>query len=189
LDWTFQEGDWVLLKLKPYRQMSMKSQQPFKLSRRFVGPFQVRRRIGEVAYELDLPSTAKIHHVFHVSKLRPYHGTPPSEPPTLPISVTSTAVQMEPQQLLGSRTLLANSGSVQQLLVQWKGLKEEVATWENLEEFVSTWPDYNLEDKIPFKGGSNVTKTKHGIIGGPGQVSVSQTEPLGRGKRETKRPK
>jgi len=92
LDQTFQEGDWVLLKLQPYRQTSLKHHQPFKLSRWFVGPFCVNRRIREVGYELDLPPTTKIYPVFHVSKLRPYYGTPYVEPLALPTSVKSTTV-------------------------------------------------------------------------------------------------
>nr|KYP49132.1 hypothetical protein KK1_029164 [Cajanus cajan] len=57
-DHTFIEGDWVLLRLQPYRQGSVCHRKGQKLARRFYGPFQVRHRIGTVAYELDLPTTS-----------------------------------------------------------------------------------------------------------------------------------
>ena len=44
-----------------------------KLSPRFVGPFEILKRIGKVAYELTLlPTLAGVHNVFHVSMLRKY---------------------------------------------------------------------------------------------------------------------
>ena len=44
-----------------------------KLSPRFVGPFEILKCIGKVAYELALPPTlAGVHNVFHVSLLRKY---------------------------------------------------------------------------------------------------------------------
>ena len=44
-----------------------------KLSPRFVGPFEILERIGQVAYRLALPlSLSGVHDVFHVSMLRKY---------------------------------------------------------------------------------------------------------------------
>ena len=51
----------------------MRSGKKGKLSPRFIGPFQIFSRVGEVAYKLDLPpSLSAIHIVFHVSMLRKY---------------------------------------------------------------------------------------------------------------------
>jgi len=44
-----------------------------KLSPKFLGPYQVSRRIGPVAYEIALPlQLVNLHSVFHVSHLRKY---------------------------------------------------------------------------------------------------------------------
>ncbi|XP_070004269.1 uncharacterized protein [Nicotiana sylvestris] len=46
-----------------------------KLSPRFISPFEVLQRVGEVAYELaQPPCLAGVHLVFHISMLRKYHG-------------------------------------------------------------------------------------------------------------------
>ncbi|MCI39935.1 hypothetical protein A2U01_0061167, partial [Trifolium medium] len=40
---------------------------------RFIGPFQILKRVGKVAYRIVLPpSLANLHDVFHVSQLRKY---------------------------------------------------------------------------------------------------------------------
>ena len=44
-----------------------------KLSLKFLGPYQISKRIGSVAYEIALPpQLANLHPVFHVSQLRKY---------------------------------------------------------------------------------------------------------------------
>lgn len=71
---NYQVGDWVLLKLRPRREVTTKGAQAItdKLAKRFYGPFQVLERIGPVAYKLQLPERAQIHPVFHCSKLKPF---------------------------------------------------------------------------------------------------------------------
>ncbi|CAL9238184.1 unnamed protein product, partial [Arabidopsis halleri] len=57
----FKIGDYVYLKLQPYRQHSMKNLKvPHKLSPRFYGPFCVKDRVGKVAYKLSLPPGSAI---------------------------------------------------------------------------------------------------------------------------------
>lgn len=55
---------------KPYRQHIVRLQQHPKLGRQYFGPFKILKRVGEVAYKLELPDDACIHPVFHVSLLK-----------------------------------------------------------------------------------------------------------------------
>ena len=54
-DQEFQVGDWVLIKLRPQRQVSVTGTTYSKLSKRYYGPFQIVERMGTVAYKLQLP--------------------------------------------------------------------------------------------------------------------------------------
>ncbi|KAI3670567.1 hypothetical protein L1987_87905 [Smallanthus sonchifolius] len=66
----FDVGDRVMLKVSPWKGI-IRFRKRGKLSPRFVGPFRIMARVGEVAYRLDLPDELSgIHPTFRVSHLR-----------------------------------------------------------------------------------------------------------------------
>ena len=66
----FEVGDYVLLKVSPWKGV-LRFRNKGKLGPRFIGPFKILKRVGEVAYVLELPEEMKgIHNTFHVSYLR-----------------------------------------------------------------------------------------------------------------------
>lgn len=70
----FHKGDFVYLRLQPYRQHSVVSYNSQKLSPKFYGAYEVLERIRTVAYRLALPLDAQIHLTFHVSSLKKQIG-------------------------------------------------------------------------------------------------------------------
>ena len=67
---AFEIGDHVYLRVSPMkgtRRFDIKG----KLAPRYVGPFKIVSKRGDLAYQLELPSNfANVHDVFHVSQLR-----------------------------------------------------------------------------------------------------------------------
>ena len=53
----FEEDDWVFVRLQPYKQLSLKKQGKNKLAPKLYGPFQINKKISEVAYGLELLET------------------------------------------------------------------------------------------------------------------------------------
>jgi hypothetical protein len=66
-DLSFEIGDFIYLKVSPMRG-TRRFKVKGKLALRYVGPFKIISRKGEVAYQLMLPpQLADVHDVFHVS--------------------------------------------------------------------------------------------------------------------------
>uniref|UniRef100_A0A1U7VS81 Uncharacterized protein LOC104221386 n=1 Tax=Nicotiana sylvestris TaxID=4096 RepID=A0A1U7VS81_NICSY len=87
-DLEFAVGDWVFLKVSPMKGV-MRFGKKGLLSPRYVGPYQIVQRIGQVAYKLDLPPELDaIYPVFHVSMLRKFLGDPSYISPIEDIQVT-----------------------------------------------------------------------------------------------------
>jgi hypothetical protein len=58
----------MYLKLQPYHQITTQGHTgTHKLKLKFYGPFEILKKVGAVAYKLNLSNGSLIHHVFHVS--------------------------------------------------------------------------------------------------------------------------
>jgi hypothetical protein len=150
----FSLGDQVLVKLQPYRQHFVALRKHQKLGLRYFGPFKVVAKIGDVAYRLALPPTAKIHPVFHVSQLKGFHGS--NSTPYIPLPLTTSEIGpiLQPISVLDTRIIIQGSTPVPQMLIQWEGLDPSAATWEDKAEIELIYPNFNLGDKVNFNGGS-----------------------------------
>jgi len=138
----FEVGDWVFLKLQPYRQTSIAVRRSLKLASKFYGPYQVIQKIGPVAYKLALPSTAKIHPVFHISQLKKKVGKH-VVPATDPLICSSGGQPLvEPVAILDRRMVKKGNIASTQILVQWANLLPEEATWEDYQFIRSQFPEF-----------------------------------------------
>ncbi|XP_070025282.1 uncharacterized protein [Nicotiana sylvestris] len=122
-------GEKVLLKVSPMKGV-MRFWKKCKLSARFIGPFEVLRRIGEVAYELALsPSLSSEHPVFHVSMLRKYIGDPSHVLNIRTVQLDGyLTYDMEPMAILESQVRKLRSKDIASVKVKWRGRLVDEAT-------------------------------------------------------------
>ena len=140
---SFNIGDKVWLSAK---EVKLKQPSP-KLGPRQLGPFEVTERIGDLDYRLKLPRTLRLHDVFHVDRLAPYHDNGIKAPPPPPVIVDG-----EERHELDSIIDSEYYGRGLRYLVKWTGYAIEQATWEPaskmrkqapeaVEEFHALYPD------------------------------------------------
>ncbi|GJZ75402.1 putative reverse transcriptase domain-containing protein [Tanacetum coccineum] len=73
----FQVGDRVMLKVSPQKGVIRFGNQG-KLNPRYIGPFKILKRVGPVAYKLELPEElSNVHSTFYVSNLKNVYLTNP----------------------------------------------------------------------------------------------------------------
>jgi hypothetical protein len=118
------EGDQVWLEGK---NLNVKGTR--KLLPKWYGPFKIEKKIGTVAYRLDLPSSMKIHNVFHVDLLLPYketeaHGPSYTRPPP---DLIEGEEEYEIESIRDARRF--GRGRKQQYLVHWKGYPSSDDSW------------------------------------------------------------
>ncbi|KAG8644092.1 hypothetical protein MANES_11G098550v8 [Manihot esculenta] len=153
----FQEGDWVYLKLQLYRQTSLALRKNLKLAAKYYGPYQVLKRVGKVAYQLQLPENTSIHHVFHVSLLKRKLGDI-VVPQTQLLTMVEEEVLVAPAAVLKTRTFERDGQFVNQNLIQWTNLTAEEAMWEDRAFIQAQFPEFQHPwGQECLNGGSIVT--------------------------------
>ena len=142
----FQVGDHVFLRVSPTRGV-MRFGVRGKLSPRYVGPFEVLDRVGEVAYRLALPpSLAGVHNVFHVSMLRKYVPDPSHVIELAPLRIREDLTYEErPVRIVDRKDQVLRRRTIPYVKVQWSHHSEREAIWE-LEETMRTQYTYLFEE-------------------------------------------
>jgi hypothetical protein len=98
----------------------------------YLGPFKVEAEIGKNAFQLKLPSSMKVHPVFHASRLAPWKpdqipGRTLEPPP--PITTPDGEEEYEVEEILDSKI----DKGVLCYHVKWKGYDTSNNTWERKE--------------------------------------------------------
>ncbi|KAA3467300.1 reverse transcriptase [Gossypium australe] len=123
----FQVGDFVYLKLQPYRQHTIKK------FPKFFRPLAIKVRIGNVAYKLKLPSSSRIHPTFHVSQLKKHVGKASVQFVLLVVG-TDDVMLKKPTRILERRIVKRGNQAVTEILVEWSNTLPEDLMWEPLQE-------------------------------------------------------
>ncbi|XP_047177224.1 uncharacterized protein LOC124844347 [Vigna umbellata] len=126
----FVVGDHVFLRLNPTTGVG-RVVRPKKLSPKFVGPYQILRRIGPVAYELSLPpQLSNLHPVFHVSQLRKYIADPSHVLELEDVRLRQDrTLEMQPVRVEDSHTKYYKRKAIRLVKVVWEE-KTGDSTWE-----------------------------------------------------------
>ncbi|KAK8931451.1 hypothetical protein KSP39_PZI016502 [Platanthera zijinensis] len=140
----FSVGDYVYLKVRPVRGVS-RIKRMKKLSPRFVGPFEVLERVGEVAYRLALPEEMSgVHDVFHVSYLRRAvrDSSQIISTEEAPIE-TDLSIGVRPVKIVDSRIQKLRNREIRMVKVLWMNCGRPEYTWEREDELKSN-ADYSF---------------------------------------------
>ena len=131
----FAVGDHVYLKVSLFKSIQRVRDQG-KLSPRYIGPFEIIERIGELAYRIALPPVLSgIHDVFHVSILRKYIPDPNRVVELEPVQLKENLTYEEqPIQILDRKEQKLHNKEIKYVKVLWQNHGYEEATWESEEE-------------------------------------------------------
>jgi hypothetical protein len=128
---TFQVGDFLYLKVSP-----MKGVQRFgakkNLAPRYVGPYQVIERKGEVVYKIQLlEDMSTAFPVFHVSRLKKCLRIPEEKVEVKDLKIGSDLVyQEQPVEILDTKDQITRNSTVKMYKILWSHHDEHDATWE-----------------------------------------------------------
>ncbi|WVZ52311.1 hypothetical protein U9M48_003384, partial [Paspalum notatum var. saurae] len=156
---TFKVNDFVYLKVSPMRgiwRFNIKG----KLAPRYIGPFKIVERKGEVAYKLELPpNISGILDVFHVSQLKKCLRVLEEQAPLEGLDVQEDLTYTEHRvKILETSERVTRNKRTKMCNVQRKHHTEHEATCEREEELRAAYPDlfashlYESRGEIPIKG-------------------------------------
>ncbi|XP_049382858.1 uncharacterized protein LOC125847237 [Solanum stenotomum] len=145
----FSIGDWVFMKVAPMKGV-MRFGKKGKLSPRYIGPYKIIQRVGQVAYELELPQElSAVHSVFHVLMLQKCIGDPFYITPIEDVQVTGDLAYEEvPIAILDHQVKKLRNKEMASVKVLGRNQQAEEVTWKVEEAMKSKYLIYlNLKGK------------------------------------------
>jgi hypothetical protein len=142
-DLSFEVGDFVYLKVSPMRGLCHFKVQG-KLALRFIRPFKILEKRGEVAYQLELSlQLSDVHDVFHVSQLKKCLHVPEEQLSMEDLDAKDDLSYQEyPVKILEMSERITQNKKIKMCKVQWSRLTKEEATWEREEELKADFPNF-----------------------------------------------
>ncbi|GJR33158.1 hypothetical protein Tco_1109390 [Tanacetum coccineum] len=137
----FEVGDKVMLKVSPWKGV-VRFGKRGKLNPRFVGPFKVIKRVGDVAYKLELPEElSRVHNTFHVSNLKKCHA---DEPLAVPLDGLHFDDKLqfveEPIEITDREVKQLKRSRIPLVKVRWNSKRGPEFTWECEDQFRKKYP-------------------------------------------------
>ena len=109
---------------------------------RYIGPYSITKRIGDLAYKLQLPfELAGVHPVFHVSQLRKCLRVPEESIPAEMVDLQDTLEYVEYlEKILDRAVKETRRTTIPYCKFLWSNHTEREATWEKEDDLKEKYP-------------------------------------------------
>ncbi|WVZ53307.1 hypothetical protein U9M48_004272 [Paspalum notatum var. saurae] len=138
---TFDEGEYMYLKVSPLRG-TKRFHTRGKLAPRYIGPFRIKQKVGDLAYELELPEhLSGVHPVFHISQLCKCLRLSEEQISQEAVDLQDNLEYLEyPVQILDRAEKGTRRTRIPVCKVLWSNHSEREATWEKETEWQEMYP-------------------------------------------------
>ncbi|GKE32132.1 putative reverse transcriptase domain-containing protein [Tanacetum coccineum] len=142
----FEVGDRVMLKVSPWKGV-IRFGKKGKLAPRYVGPFEILKRVGPVAYRLRLPEELSgVHDKFHVSNLKKCLADASFHVPLDEIMDDKTLRFVEePVEIIDHENKSLKCTRISLVKVRWNSKHGPEFTWEREDYMKSKYPQLFVE--------------------------------------------
>ncbi|GJZ12376.1 putative reverse transcriptase domain-containing protein [Tanacetum coccineum] len=137
----FEVGDRVLLKVTPWKGVVHFGKKG-KLAPRYIGPFEILKRIGLVAYRLRLPEELNsVHDTFHVLNMKKCLADANLHVSLNEIKIDKTLCSVEePVEIMDREVKRLKRSRIPLVKVRWNSMRGPEFTWEREVYMKSKYP-------------------------------------------------